>query len=246
MASQSAPWSIFTQGGGNGAAVTWAHDLLAAIGAPQSAGNVQFIYDWQKSEGGGGANNPLNQGPVPGQPQLTFTGSQYGGGAAGYVSVPAGIQGAADYLAMPAYAAVKSALMANNPAGAESALWASPWAGSHYGYGTAWNAAPLPGQASAITPAAGTGATLTSSLSPASIASGAVSGVASLLPGAGGLSGEAASLFSGVLAPFENWALRIAIGVAGAVLIITALILAGRHSDAGAQVEDTVALGAAA
>jgi hypothetical protein len=238
VAGQSEPWSIFSQGGGDAAAVTWAQDLLTEIGAPVTAGNEQFVYDWEKSEGGGGQDNPLNQGDVPGHPELTYTGSQYGGGAAGYVSVAAGLQGAADYLAMPAYAGVKSALLANNPAGAEQALWASPWAGSHYGYGSAWNKSPLPGQAGAITE--------TAAITPASVAAGAVSGVESLLPGGQGLSGEAASIFSSVLAPFETWALRIFIGLAGAVLIIAALLLAARHSDTGRDVEDTAAMGALA
>src|SRR5271166_362077 len=98
-------WSIFTDGGGSGAAVTWAQDLLTAIGAPLSAGNVQFVYDWEESEGGGGKYNPLNQGDVSGQPNLTSTGSQYGGGAADFVSWQAGITGAAAYLNMANFSA---------------------------------------------------------------------------------------------------------------------------------------------
>ena len=54
-------WSIFSDGGGPGAAVTWAQDLLGQIGAPQSTANEQVIYDWEVSEGGGGRYNPLNQ-----------------------------------------------------------------------------------------------------------------------------------------------------------------------------------------
>src|SRR5581483_2280122 len=126
-------WSIFKQGGGKGAAVTWANDLLDAIGAPKSAGNVKVIYDWEVSEGGGGRYNPLNQGPVPGHPELTTTGSQYGGGAADYASPAAGIQGAADYLNMPAYAGVLAGLRAGDYSAAQQALIASPWAGGHYG-----------------------------------------------------------------------------------------------------------------
>jgi len=146
------PWSIFTQGGGTGSAVTWAEDLLKAIGAPVTEGNKQFIYDWEVSEGGGGKYNPLNQGPVPSQPKLTSTGQQYGGGAADYVSWQAGLQGAAAYLNMPNYSAVLAALKANNPQGARTALFASPWASSHYGYGSSFSSAALPGQATALPP----------------------------------------------------------------------------------------------
>jgi hypothetical protein len=143
-------WSIFTQGGGDGAALTWAQDLLQALGAPVTEGNEQFIYDWEQSEGGGGQYNPLNQGVDPNNPSLTDSGNQYGGGAANYVSYAAGIQGAVDYLNMPNYAGVKSALMANNPTSAEAALIQSPWAASHYGYGSAFSNAPLPGQSSSL------------------------------------------------------------------------------------------------
>lgn len=150
------PWSILnpSQGGGKGAAFTWAIDLLKKIGAPTTAGNEQFVYDWEVSEGGGGKFNPLNQGPVPGDPSLTSTGQQYGGGAADFVSWDAGLQGAADYLAMPAYAGVLSALDANDPQQARTALFSSSWASSHYGYGSAFSDAALPGRPSAL-PAAG-------------------------------------------------------------------------------------------
>src|SRR5215472_10686795 len=144
------PWSIFRDGGGPGAALTWAMDLLNRIGAPATAGNKQFVYDWEVSEGGGGRFNPLNQGPVPGHPELTSTGQQYGGGAADYVSWQAGLLGASDYLHMPAYSAVLKDLRDNNPSQAEIDLWNSPWASSHYGYGAAWSHSPLPGKASAL------------------------------------------------------------------------------------------------
>lgn len=158
-------WSIFDQGGGPGAAVTWAQDLLQAGGYPETLANEQFVYDWEESEGGGGVDNPVNQGPVPGQPQLTTTGEQYGGGAADYASIPAGIQGTLDYLNMPAYAGVKQGLERSDYQAAASALWASPWAASHYGNGSAWNTDALPGQASAITDGA-TGQTATLTANP--------------------------------------------------------------------------------
>jgi hypothetical protein len=139
------PWSIFQDGGGPEVAVGWADQLLGLIGAPKTPGNVEFIYQWERAEGGGGKYNPLNQGPVPGQPNLTTTGQQYGGGAADYASWQAGLLGARDYLNMPAYAGVRNALLADKPAQARSALWASPWAASHYGYGASWPGGPVPG-----------------------------------------------------------------------------------------------------
>jgi hypothetical protein len=144
-------WSIFSDGGGEGAAVTWAQDFLQALGAPQTQSNIAFVYQWEKSEGGGGKFNPLNQGNVPGHPELTTNqGPQFGGGANDYASWQAGIQGAVDFLHMSNYTAVLSALMKGDGASAKVALWASPWAQSHYGYGSGWNN-NAPGQASALT-----------------------------------------------------------------------------------------------
>lgn len=148
-------WSIFSDGGGAGAAYTWARDLLKRIGAPATAGNEQFIFDWEVSEGGGGKFNPLNQGPDPSNPGLTTTGSQYGGGAADYASWSAGLTGAADYLAMPAYQGIAEALRRNEPATARADLISSPWAASHYGYGSGFSDQALPGKASALSPAGG-------------------------------------------------------------------------------------------
>lgn len=139
------PWSIFQQGGGEGAAVTWAQDLQTSLGIPVNQADTQFIYDWEQSEGGGGAYNPLNQGPVPGHPELTSTGSQYGGGAADFVSWQAGLQGAVDYIQMPAYTGVLEGLKNQDYQGAASALWNSGWAASHYGYGSEWNTSTPPG-----------------------------------------------------------------------------------------------------
>jgi hypothetical protein len=144
------PWSIFSDGGGAGAAATWAIDLLKKIGAPLTAGNEQFIFDWETSEGGGGKYNPLNQGTDTLNPALTSTGNQYGGGAADYVSWSAGLQGAADYLTFPNFSAIADDLKANNPTQARADLINSPWAASHYGGGSGFSQSPFPGKASAL------------------------------------------------------------------------------------------------
>jgi hypothetical protein len=258
-------WSIFTQGGGDGAALTWAEDLLNAIGAPVTAGNKQFIYDWEVSEGGGGTFNPLNQGPVPGNPSLTTSGSQYGGGAANYASWQDGIEGSVAYLQMPAYSGILTALMNNDPSAARSALIASPWAASHYGDGSAFSDAAVPGQASAL-PAGGGGGNVGSGLSGSSdsFLSTFLSGVASVFTGTGitpsdiSSAATAISPFSGIAdaiagfaAPFvdigekldwlfvpSHW-IRILAGVGGSVLLLGGLYAmthVGAHVGGGVSV----------
>jgi hypothetical protein len=144
------PWSIFTNGGGDIVAKAWAVELLKEIRAPVTPGNVAFVYNWQKSEGGGGQFNPLNIGEVPGQPQLTNTANpQYHGGAAGYNSWESGLKGTVMYLnAAPGIAnftPIRDALRRNDPVAARSALIASPWASSHYGGGSGFANDQVPG-----------------------------------------------------------------------------------------------------
>lgn len=195
------PWSIFTDGGGPGSALTWAVDLLKQIGAPQTAGNEQFVYDWETSEGGGGKYNPLNQGPVPGDASLTTTGQQYGGGAADYASWAAGLTGAADYLNMPNFTGIRDALKANNPVQARSALINSPWAASHYGNGTAFSNSPAPGKASALPgPMGDAGSSAGSSGS--------------------GITGAITSAFTGLGTSFKTTAITGAVVLAGGALMV--------------------------
>lgn len=141
-------WSIFKEGGGKGSAQAWAESLLRGINAPTTPGNVQVVYDWEVSEGSGGQYNPLNQGAVPGHPELTST--HGGGGVADYVSLQAGMQGAIDYLNMSNYGAIRKALQAGDSAGARSAIIASPWAGGHYNQGASFATEPLPGNDNAL------------------------------------------------------------------------------------------------
>jgi hypothetical protein len=217
-------WSIFTQGGGQGAAVTWAQDLLKALGVPQSSANVRFIYDWEESEGGGGKYNPLNQGPVPGHPELTTTGQQFGGGAADYASWQAGITGAVDYLHMQNYSGIVDALKTSNYAGAKSALIASPWAASHYGGGSTFSSATPPGAAplgtgggNVTTNAANTGLTI---------------------PGIPGLSvsGIVTDAINAVLKAFGLGSLKDMFERLGLIILGFALVIVGIHllaSDGG-------------
>lgn len=177
------PWSIFTQGGGTAAAADWADELLQADQAPINPTTERFVYDWETSEGGGGAYNPLNQGPVPGQPALTTTGSQYGGGAADFASPAAGIAGAVDYLNMPAYAGVQQALKAGTSYQAmTTALWNSPWASSHYGYGANWQSPPFPGSDTNAASYPGTAGGNTAAPSPSGTSATTTGIISSLSP----------------------------------------------------------------
>jgi len=221
-------WSIFSQGGGDGAALTWAQQFLQALGAPVTPGNEQFVYDWEKSEGGGGRYNPLNQGNVPGHPELTTnSGPQYGGGANDYASYAAGIQGSVDYLNMSNYTAVKAALMNNDPTAARSALIASQWAQSHYNGGASFSNAPLPGQATSLLGDTSSGATY----SPASatitntswlsdLLSGKPQGFSELLGGL--LNGNPTT--SSIGTDIKQWLVRGALILFGAVIIIVGLL----------------------
>lgn len=133
-------WSIFDHGGKSAAAL-WAHDALIVGGCPTTPAMVDFVFDWEVSEGGGGLNNPTNCGP------LTFaqcdgwhlpfrvassTGEQYGGGAADYATREDGIKATVNYWHMDNYTGLYAAMKRGDADGARQALIASPWAASHY------------------------------------------------------------------------------------------------------------------
>lgn len=233
------PWSIFTQGGGPGAAASWAQAQLQLDSQQwgtnvDTPGNEQFLYDWELSEGGGGANNPLNQGPVPGAPQLTTTGSQYGGGAADYASLGAGLEGTLAYLDMPLYSGVKTGLEQNNPAAAKAALISSPWASSHYGGGANFASAALPPKTAILT------------------SSGWVNGLKGALGGVGGaILGPVIPSAGGAAAKKAAGAVSGGIGntikTAGAYLLFVgagaALIVAGvaKMANPGQSIKTTIA-----
>lgn len=220
-------WSIFKEGGGQGAAQSWATSLLQAIGAPQTQQNIQVVYDWEVSEGAGGKYNPLNQGPVPGHPELTTTGSQYGGGAADYASWQAGLQGAVDYLNMQNFASIKKALVAGNAEAARAAIIASPWAGSHYGNGASFATTALPGQSTAL---------------PGITNANFITGIT------GGASGIANGVFDGVLSALgisdlKDLAERAALILLGGLLLVIGLFrFVGRDKAAVEGVKELISL----
>lgn len=228
-------WSIFTQGGGQATADEWGKQLLATIGAPDTPGNEQFVYDWELSEGGGGKYNPLNQGPVPNTPGLTSTGSQYGGGAADYVSWAAGLTGAADYLSMPNFSAIKADLIANNPSGARTALIDSPWAASHYGGGSSFSTQPLPGGSQSL-PALDA-ATLDAAAGNAST-SGATSNGDAVLTSANPISSVTGDIFSSFLKDVfpTGMATRLILGLLGVALLIVAAASASKEKQSAPDI----------
>lgn len=230
------PWSIFSQGGGSGAAVTWAEDLQKKLGIPVNPVDTKVIYDWEVSEGGGGKFNPLNQGDVPGHPELTSTGSQFGGGAADYVSWDAGLQGAADYLNFSNYTSVLRNLRSQAPYDTTvQSIWNSPWASSHYGFGKRWSTAAVPGAA------------------PLPISTGGTTGIPLGSTGTAGatlLSTDGSPAASSN--PFSVWQLLgipdpvDALERLGLIILGAILILLGVYMLAGKQVLEVTPLGRAA
>ncbi|CAM5475918.1 putative protein OS=Leifsonia shinshuensis OX=150026 GN=HNR13_003943 PE=4 SV=1 [Leifsonia shinshuensis] len=116
---------------------SWAELVLMFGGWPTTKPNVDFMLRWMRQENGPpdwwNRNNPLNNG--------------YGsGGGAGFGSYP-DLVTAAKYCAenlQRGYPAVVAGLTAGTSADVTAAaIWASPWASSHYGYGSHWSTSPV-------------------------------------------------------------------------------------------------------
>lgn len=209
MATQQTPWSIFT-GPAKGAPVIYAEAVLHDAGAPITGPNVQFVYDWEKSEGGGGADNPLNVGPVKGYGATS--GSQYGGGAANYASLTDSAKAVAYELHQPAYASILAGLKRSTYRAASQGLFNSPWAASHYGYGRSWATTPVPQvDLTGFTPSelSGLGAAYDYYKGTSSAATKVVSN----------------AVFGPFISWVDSWAKRVGLLVFGAVLILVALVM---------------------
>jgi len=116
---------------------SWAKLVLMFGGWPQTDANVTVMLRWMRQENGPpdwwNRNNPLNNG--------------YGsGGGAGLGSYPDLIT-AAEYCAenlQRGYPAIVAGLQAGTSADATAAaIWASPWATSHYANGAHWSTRPV-------------------------------------------------------------------------------------------------------
>ncbi|MGO4533850.1 hypothetical protein [Leifsonia sp. 2MCAF36] len=115
----------------------WAKLVLMFGGWPETDANVTVMLRWMRQENGPpdwwNRNNPLNNG--------------YGsGGGAGLGSYP-DLVSAAEYCAknlQRGYPDIVAGLEAGTSADTTAAaIWASPWATSHYGNGTHWSTRPV-------------------------------------------------------------------------------------------------------
>ncbi|MCK8609618.1 hypothetical protein [Agromyces sp. C10] len=118
----------------------WAKLVLVFGDWPVTDENVRFMVEWMREENGPdnwwNRNNPLNNG----------YGSGGGSGLGSYTTlVDAARYAASNLQKRTFYADIVAALEAGTSADAAArAVWASPWAESHYGYGTWWSTSPVP------------------------------------------------------------------------------------------------------
>ena len=117
----------------------WAKLVLISGDFPLTQANIDVMLRWMRQENGPdnwwNRNNPLNNG----------NGSGGGSGLGSYATLPIAAEYAADSLRRYAfYDAIEASLEAGTDANATAqAIWASPWATSHYGYGSHWSTAPV-------------------------------------------------------------------------------------------------------
>lgn len=117
----------------------FALDVLRGVGNDAPSPEIlAFLVEWTIAEDGGdGAlnrNNPLNTT----QPSTAETGSINADGVRAYATYQDGLDATLHTLTNGFYDGVVVALQSNNPDAARTALWASPWAASHYGGGAGW------------------------------------------------------------------------------------------------------------
>lgn len=125
------------------AAANWreqfAADVLARVGNERPSQEIiNFIVEWTIAEDvGDGAflrNNPLNTT----QTSPDAEGSINDDGVKDYASYQGGLDATLQTLSYGYYTEIVASLQANDAEHARMALWASPWAASHYGYGADW------------------------------------------------------------------------------------------------------------
>jgi hypothetical protein len=118
----------------------WATLVMYYGGFPVTESNVTVMLRWMRQENGPDnwwlRNNPLNNG----------WGSGGGSGLGSYATLDIAAQNAAESLRENSlYREITAGFDASAPtAQIEAAIWASPWASSHYGNGTHWSSSPVP------------------------------------------------------------------------------------------------------
>lgn len=124
----------------SGTNYSWAKLVMLSGGWPQSEANVTVMVRWMRQENGTASwwnrNNPLNNG----------YGSGGGSGLGSYDTLVTAAQKAAQNLQRnPSFATIVAAFAVSAPTNiTEQAIWASPWASSHYGNGSRWHTSSVP------------------------------------------------------------------------------------------------------
>ncbi|MFB2600276.1 hypothetical protein ACEXQE_20995 [Herbiconiux sp. P17] len=122
----------------------WAELVLYLAGFPVSESNVTVMMRWMRQENGPDdwwlRNNPLNNG----------WGSGGGSGLGSYDNLVTAAQNVGNALhGNSGYSAIVAGFASSAPtAQIEAAIWASPWASSHYANGSHWAYTPVPEYAS--------------------------------------------------------------------------------------------------
>lgn len=122
----------------NGTNYDWAKLVLVFAGWPTTESNITVFTRWMRQENGvdnwWNRNNPLNNG----------WGSGGGSGLGSYDSLVTAAEQCADALHRNSgYSAIAAGFAASAPTSEiEAAIWASPWASSHYANGAHWSSRP--------------------------------------------------------------------------------------------------------
>lgn len=118
----------------------WAKLVLHDGGWPMTEASVTVMVRWMRQENGPQSwwnrDNPLNNG----------LGSGGGGGTGSYPNLMIAAQMVAKNLQRnPGFGAIRAAFAAGAATTViEQAIWASPWASSHYANGAHWHYTPVP------------------------------------------------------------------------------------------------------
>ncbi len=117
----------------------WAKLVLLKAGFPTTDSNVTVMTRWMRQENGANnwwnRNNPLNNG----------WGSGGNSGLGSYDSLELAAENAAEALhSVGGYSGIVAGFAASAPTDViEAAIWASPWASSHYANGGHWAYTPV-------------------------------------------------------------------------------------------------------
>jgi hypothetical protein len=118
----------------------WAELVLLLGDFPRTDDNITVMLRWMRQENGPddwwNRNNPLNNG----------WGSGGNSGLGSYDTLVIAAENAAEALhSNPGYAGIVAGFSSSAPTSQiEQAIWASPWATSHYANGAHWSSSPVP------------------------------------------------------------------------------------------------------